>query len=297
MTFNESSFDREYESIWSGISEDAFFNPEIFDRNRILNLPEHSHSGRASKLAYYILSVDVGRKGCQTVCSVFKVTPQLNGASLKSLVNIYVFEEDHFEDQAIQIKKLFYKYEARRVVIDGNGLGIGLLDYMVKSQIDPDSNEALPDFGIENDEENFYRKYKTNVTQLEAVYIVKANAPINTDIYSNAQTQLASGRVKLLIDEREAKNKLLTTTLGKKMKPEARAEYLKPFMLTSILKEELMNLKENNDGTNIILKQINRRITKDKFSSFAYGLYYIKKCDERKKTRKRFSASDFMFMS
>ena len=36
-TFNESSFAREYESVWSGTVEDAFFNAEIFDRNRILN--------------------------------------------------------------------------------------------------------------------------------------------------------------------------------------------------------------------------------------------------------------------
>lgn len=36
-TFNESSFDREYESKWSGTVEDAFFQVEQFDRNRILN--------------------------------------------------------------------------------------------------------------------------------------------------------------------------------------------------------------------------------------------------------------------
>jgi len=35
-TFNESSFQREYESKWSGTVEDAFFNSESFDRNRIL---------------------------------------------------------------------------------------------------------------------------------------------------------------------------------------------------------------------------------------------------------------------
>jgi len=35
-TFNESSFDREYESRWSGTIEDAFFNAEQFDHNRIL---------------------------------------------------------------------------------------------------------------------------------------------------------------------------------------------------------------------------------------------------------------------
>jgi len=41
--------------------------------------------------------------------------------------------DEHFEDQAIKLKKLFYKYKARRLVIDANGLGIGLIDYMVKS--------------------------------------------------------------------------------------------------------------------------------------------------------------------
>jgi hypothetical protein len=75
-TFNESSFDREYESKWSGSVEDAFFSSEVFDRNRILNQPEYESSGRSSKQAYYVLSADVGRKGCDTVVCVFKVTPQ-----------------------------------------------------------------------------------------------------------------------------------------------------------------------------------------------------------------------------
>lgn len=296
-TFNESSFDREYESIWSGSSLEAFFNTEVFDRNRTLNQPEHEYSGRSNKNAYYILSVDVGRKGCSSVVCVFKVTPQPQGSAIKTLVNMYTFDEDHFEDQAINIKKLFYKYKAKRVVIDGNGLGIGLLDYMVKPQIDPDTGETLVDFGIENDEDNFYKKYKTDVTELDAIFVVKANAPINTEAHSNAQTQLSSGKIKMLIDERTAKAKLMNTKVGQNMNSDERAKYLKPFTLTSILKEEMMNLKEDNEGVNIILKQINRGIKKDKFSSFEYGLYYIKLCEERKKKKKRFSVSDFMLMN
>jgi hypothetical protein len=35
-TFNEASFDREYGSHWTGTVEDAFFDGERFDRNRIL---------------------------------------------------------------------------------------------------------------------------------------------------------------------------------------------------------------------------------------------------------------------
>lgn len=296
-TFNESSFDREYESKWSGTVEDAFFNAEIFDRNRILNQPEYEASGRSSKLAYYILAADIGRKGCDSVICVFKVTPQSQGGATKSLVNIYTLSDEHFEDQAIKLKKLYYKYNARQIVIDGNGMGIGLIDYMVKSQTDPDTNETYPDFGVSNDEEGYYKKYKTSVTELEAMYILKANAPINTEAHAIARSQLSSGKVKFLIDERIAKNKLMATKVGQSMKPEQRAEYLKPFTLTSILKEEMMNLREETEGVNIILKQANRGIRKDKFSAFEYGLYYLKLEEDKKKKRKKFKASDWCFIN
>lgn len=296
-TFNESSFDREYESKWSGTVEDAFFNAEIFDRNRILNQPEYEASGRSSKLAFYVLAADIGRKGCDSVICIFKVTPQSQGGAAKSLVNIYTLSDEHFEDQAIELKKLYYKYNARQIVIDGNGMGIGLIDYMVKSQTDPDTNETYPDFGVSNDEEGYYKKYKTSVTELDAMYVLKANAPINTEAHAIARSQLSSGKVKFLIDERIAKNKLMATKVGQSMKPEQRAEYLKPFTLTSILKEEMMNLREETEGVNIILKQANRGIRKDKFSAFEYGLYYLKLEEDKKKKRKKFKASDWCFMN
>ena len=296
-TFNESSFDREYESKWSGSVEDAFFSSEVFDRNRILNQPEYESSGRSSKQAYYVLSADVGRKGCDTVVCVFKVTPQPQGAAIKTLVNIYTLTDEHFEDQAIKLKKLFYKYNAQRLVIDANGLGIGLVDYMIKSQIDPDTADVFPDFGVYNDEELYYKKYRTNNTEQDAMYLVKANAPINTEAHTVARTNLSSGKVKFLIDERVAKQKLMNTKVGQNMKPEERAEYLKPFTLTSILKEEMLNLREENEGVNIILKQANRGIRKDKFSAFEYGLYYIKLEEDSKKKKRKFNVKDFMFMS
>ena len=296
-TFNEVSFAREYESKWAGSVEDAFFRAEIFDRNRILNQPEYEASGRASKSSYYVLSMDVGRKGCDSVVCVFKVTPQPQGSSLKQLVNIYTLTDEHFEDQCIKVKKLYYKYKARRLVIDGNGLGIGLVDYLIKPQINPDTSEVFPDFGVYNDEDNYYKKYRTENCEQDALYIIKANAPINNEAHANAQTQLSSGKVKLLKDERVAKTKLLGTVKGKNMKPEERAEYLKPFTLTSILREEMMNLREENEGVNIILKQANRGIRKDKFSAFEYGLYYIKQEEDNKKKKKRFNAKEWKFFN
>lgn len=300
-TYNDASFAREYESEWSGDAENAFFSAERFDKHRVLLQPEYEYSGRSSKNAYYVLGIDVGRKGCTSEVCVFKVTPQAQGTSLKTLVNLYTWDEEHFGVQAINIKKLYYKYKAKQVVIDANGLGAGLVDFMVTDQIDPETGEILPNFGVggatyEGWEQDF-KKFRTPDTELDAMYLIKANAPINTEAHSYVQSQLSSGKIKFLIDENQAKVKLMSTKMGQGMDNDKRAEYLKPFTLTTILREQMLNLVEENEGVNIILKQSSKSIKKDKFSAFEYGLYYIKQEEDRKKKRKKINIADMMFYS
>jgi len=196
---------------------------------------------------------------------------------------------------------LYYKYKARILSIDANGLGVGLIDFMTKSQIDPETGDELPPFGVEGgtaeDTLELYKKIKGPDVEENALYLIKANAPINTEAYSYTQTQMASGRVKFLQDEAAAKAKLLSTKVGQNMSSDKRNEYLKPFVQTSILREQILNLIEENEGVNIILKQSNKGMKKDKFSAFVYGLYYIKKEEERKNKRKKWSIADLMFFS
>ena len=300
-TFNDSSFDREYRSIWSGDAESAYFSSEVFDKHRQLLQPEYEHSGRSSKNAYYMLGIDVGRIGCTTEVCVFKVTPQPQGAAIKSLVNIYTMNAEDFEQQAIHIKKIYYKYKARICAIDANGLGVGLIDFMTKAQVDPETGDELLPFGIEGgtseDALEPYRKLKFDACERDAIYLIKATAPINTEAHAYVQTQMSSGKIKMLIDEREASTKLMSTKVGQNMTPEQRAEYLMPFVQTSILKDQMLNLIESNEGVNIILKPNNNSIKKDKFSAFEYGLYYIKLEEERKRKRKSHSIADMMFFS
>lgn len=295
-TYDEATFEREYESLWTGTVEGAFFNGDHFDRGRIIQKPEYEYSGRTSEKSYYILAADVGRIKCDTVVTVFKVKPQEVGAPVVSLVNIYTLHDENLLDQAVVLKRLFYKYHARKVVIDGNGLGHGLIDAMVKSQDDPETGENYPDFGIENDKDGEYKKYQTKRTEFDAIYNLKANAELNSECYSNVVTQLGAGKIKFLIDERTAKQKLLGTMLGKNMTPEQRNIYLRPYQLTSILKDEMLNMREESPGQNIVLKPANKNIPHDKFSSFIYGLWYIRETESKKKKRK-FNAADWMLMN
>ena len=300
-TYNEDSFDREYKSKWSGDVENAFFSSEKFDKHRVLLQPEYEYSGRTSKSAYYVLGVDVGRFKCTTEVCIFKVTPQVQGAALKTLVNLYTYEAEDFEMQAINVKKLFYKYKARQIAIDANGVGAGFVDFMTKTQVDPETGDTLLAFGVSDgtaeDTLEQYKKIKGPNVEEGVMYLIKANAPINTEAYSYVQTQMYSGKIKFLIDETSAKVKYMSTKVGQNANVDKRNDYLKPFVMTSILKEQMMNLVEENEGVNILLKQSNKSIKKDKFSAFIYGLYYIKKEEDKKRKRKKRDISQMMFFS
>lgn len=285
-SMDEATFAREFGSIWGGSLDGAFFNLNKFDANRVLNVAEEKYNKTISKRGYYVMGVDVGRLGDLTEVVIIKVTPTAGQRFLKQIVNIYTYEAEHFEKQAIHLKRLFNRYHCEIAVVDGNGLGTGLVDFLVKDQIDPDTDEPLYNWGVYNDDDRTYREWQTEDTINNALYIMKANVPLNTEMYSYCQSQLNNDRLKFLIDENTAKNRLMALEKGKKMTSLQREAYLMPYVETSILKSQMANLIQENEGANIILKRANQRIHKDKVSALIYGLYWVMLQERRNNNRK-----------
>lgn len=286
-TFNEASFEREYESKWTGDVESAFFDSELFNKSRTLNLAESKHNGRTNKNGYYILGVDVGRTGCTTEIVVIKVTPAATGVPLKQVVNIYSLDEEDFITQAKKIKEIFKRFHCQAAVVDGNGLGAGLVDLLVVDYIDPDTDELWAGFGVINDDDNRYKYAKTENTIYNALYIMKANQALNSDMYAYCEHQIRNNKMRFLIDENVAKNKLMSQAQGQKMSAVKRAEHLLPYTQTTILRDQMANLVNESDGANIILKPYSRKIKHDKVSALIYGLYYCKLEEEKLRKRKK----------
>ena len=288
-SFSEESFAREYASLWSGSSEDAWFNFDKLQRYRKIKNPETRAKGRASQSQFYLLSVDVGRLNDQTVCCVFRVNVNGGGQYFSTLVNLYVLgrqaETKTFYRQAIDLKRIINKFNPREVVIDTNGLGIGFGDEMIREQVDELGN-VYPPLGFKNDEE--FQKVQPK-DALCILYGLKANGPLNSKIHGNAYTRLNGGLVRFLIKEQEAKNALLSTKVGQKMTTEKRIKRIMPHEMTTKLFEEMANLRLKKTGVSmdIALEQINPRFPKDKYSAFAYGLWRIKEIEEEANKTKR----------
>lgn len=277
-TFNPTSFGREYLSRWSTGSEHAYFPAEIFDRFRSLQEPVFEREANLGTGVDYIMAIDVGRFNDQSEVAIWKYIPQAGTTSTKHLVNMVTFERMHFGEQAIEIKLLYEKYKPSRVVIDGAGLGAGLVDELIKPHIDVRTNQYLKPWGVMNDDKGYYTQFKSADMIPQLLYIIKASAPFNTEMYANLQTQLTTGKLRFLIDERQAKMKMDGSRAKKfkDMTEDERLDWIVPFSLTSILKDQMINLEQKNDGLNIILDRTNKNIKKDKVSAMGYGLWYIK---------------------
>ena len=289
-SYNEESFAREYMSIWSGSSDESWFNYDKMTKYRKIKNPELRAINRHNSNEFYLLSVDVGRISDQTVVCVFRVNI-IQDKYYATLVNIVVLgrtpETKPFSVQATDLKCLIRDYNPREVVIDTNGLGVGLADEMIRVHYDELGN-LLPAYGFTNDD--VYKKIQPK-DAICILYGIKANGPLNSKIHGNAYSRITSGNCRFLIKEQEAKSALLSTKVGQKMTVEQRVKRLLPHEMTTKLFEEMANLRLKRTGASmdIVLEQINPRFPKDKYSAFAYGMWRIKEMEEDyfKKKRRR----------
>lgn len=288
------------ESIWSGDVEDGYFSTELFDKRRLLVNAETEPTTRVKgdSSMFYVMGVDVGRFGCTTEVAMIKVSPKAESSKMmRQLVNIYTIEAEHFKHQDIVLKRLFKKFKCRGMCVDANGPGLGLVEMLTVESRDPDTGEVYPGLGVINDDDNHWKKVRTDSTIPNALFAMKATRPLNSEMYSYLRGLMQEDRMRFLIDENVMKSKLLSTKAGKAMSQEERADFLVPYTQTSILREQLANLVCSAEGIDIILKQGNSRIPKDKVSALIYGTYLSKVFEEKMRKRKRGSVEDMMFFT
>lgn len=278
-SYNENTFAAEYLGVWLGGSDESWFDYSKLSKYRKIKNPEWKQKFVGDKNVFYLISVDVGRLHDQTVATIFRINIRDN-KYYATLVNLFVLgrraESKTFTQQAIDLKKLIQIYQPKEVVIDCNGLGVGLADEMIRSQMDEYGNE-LSAYGFFNNDD--YKKVQPKDAP-QLLYSLKANGPLKSKIHGNVYSRINSGMVRFLITEQEARASLLATKNGQKMKTEERVKRLMPHELTTKLFEEMANLRLKKSGMDIVLEQINSRFPDDKYSSFAYGLWRIKELEE-----------------
>lgn len=272
-------FAREYMSIWTGSSENSLVQLKDLEKCRVLTDAEFSYTKDKREDFKYVISVDVARSektgSATTAIAIFKLISRGNGTFFKKLVNVHTYKGGmHFEEQSIYIKELVEKFQASMVVVDGNGLGSGLIDFLVLE-------DKYPSYSVVNDDT--YDKYKLP-NSLPLVFNVKSSTKETSasNIHNNFMAVISNHDLKLLISESSVREKT------REKDYERLGEQLMPHIETGLFVDEVMNLiYEARGNSKTTIKRVSRQMEKDRYSAVSYGLYYIYLEEQKNQQRKR----------
>ena len=290
-TYSPQSFNREYESIWIGTLDGSYFNGDEFDKARDLKNPMYTAPITLNKNQEIYISFDIGRynNGDNSSLFVIETLKGKNGIVDKNIKYIDGYEGIHFLKQSIMLKKYFMQMKASKIIIDGNGVGAGLIDFLTVTNVDPDTGIEYPPFGIDPESDpkrNYKEYYDTKNEYSETIYLVKADESFNSEMYKKLNTQIAARRVHFLESGVLARTRLEKSKNFKDLPLIQQEEQIKPFVMTDILRAELINLqKKNEDSVNVSLRRIATTVRKDKVSALGMGIWYI--CEKELKNKKR----------
>lgn len=151
----------------------------------------------------------------------------------------------------------------KAIVVDGNVIGKGLIDRLLEDLTDPDTNEELGCFDTINTEQ------KPDVTPaIEVIYDLTAQG-INGDIIRIFIDYVETEKLKLLKINDEIKSKSVQSD------SDGNLEEDKARIHTQYLIDEISNLKLESTQKSVTVKQVLKKIDKDRYSALAYSLYYI----------------------
>lgn len=194
----------------------------------------------------------------------------INELSYKSNI---VYGESHegmiTDELGLMTMRYFHKYKCTHLVMDCNGVGLGVYDYITKPHYDPETGEEYPAMTCINDSDMADRCKDPNA--IKVVYSVKASQKFNTQICILLRDGIRNGRInflkpELLIDEYLKKAYKPFAKLSPTEKTKIKMGYLQ----TTLAGYELIKLKSISMGTEIKVKE-QSGARKDRYSSLAYN--------------------------
>ena len=148
------------------------------------------------------------------------------------------------------------------VIVDGNGLGSGLVDELLKETYDPVTDETYPCWNtINTDNQPETNDYDTCLFDMKA-------QTYQSKVISHFIDAVDSGKLRLLEKRKDS------TFSPAEM--DHYVEKVLPYVQTDFMFEEIANLKLKvlNNG-NLTVEKTVAKLNKDRFSCLSYCIFYI----------------------
>ena len=165
--FDSIAWSMEMDSLFFGSSEKAFYSFESIDRIRkiqraiypkpyyaFLNDSKYKFEPKKNgeiRLLAMDIATQGGSKNDATCFVVMQLIPATNNQYIRNVVYVTTLDGGHTFDQALKARRLFDDFECDYIIVDTNGVGIGVYDNLVIEQVDDDRNTVYPAWTCIND--------------------------------------------------------------------------------------------------------------------------------------------------
>ena len=285
---NPIFFAQNYEQKWVGCADNALVDVNKLMATRTLEEPVLEAQRETDE---YYIGVDVARSentnNNQSAIVVIKVirNPVNKRVAELQVVNVLgVTNKMNFKNQACMIKKLKNQYHAKMVIVDGNGLGSGLVDQLLLDSYDEITGNYIGCFDTINTDNK-----PENPNAEKCLFDMKAQG-YQTKVVSYFINAVDSGMLKMLIRKQD-----------QDFTDKEREFYdrnVLPFVNTELLFMEIANLKlKVMAGNNLTVEKVVKKIDKDKFSALSYCIFYILEFMNQERVRPSFDPSALASLS
>ncbi|MBU7316135.1 terminase large subunit domain-containing protein [Paenibacillus oleatilyticus] len=310
----------EMDTLPYGAAENAFFKINDIERCRTIVRPfyptdkytfienreksksrgKKSNTGLDKQIGEIrLVSMDValmkGNDNDNTIFTCMRLLP--DGTNyIRQVPYIESMHGVHSEDQAIRLKQLFYDFEADYVVMDTAGSGMSIYDYCSRILYDNDRDIEYSPWTAINNEEMKDRVVDPNA--LPVVYSMKVvKAEVNHEIAVWLKTAFEKRLIRLLVNDAEGKEYLIEKQDLMNKNSYEHAMLLKPYVQTTALINELINL-ESEVKNGFIKVHEKGRSTKDRYSSLGYANYIARLLEQENLQKKEDNSNilDYLFV-
>lgn len=282
--FDSIAWSMEMDSLFFGSSEKAFYSFDSIDKVRriqralypkpyyaLLNDSKYKYEPKKNG-EIRILSMDIatqgGSKNDATCFTMMQLMPSTNNQYIRNVLFITTLDGGHTFDQALEARRLYDDFDCDYIVVDTNGVGIGVYDNLVIEQVDDERNIVYPAWSCINDEKMAERCKDPEAEKV--IYSVKATAKFNSEAAVYLRDCIKRGKLRLLINEVDANDMLNRSKAFQNLLVDDQVLFQEPFYQTTAMINEMINLDYTmTDGKIKVMEASGMR--KDRYSSISYA--------------------------
>jgi len=303
--YSAIKFSMEMCAEFYGSDDGAFFDFDSISKNRKIKyplLPDSISSKINNSQAVRIppkqvgekrlLSADIAlmmsRKHDNDATAIFinQLMPTKAGRYTSNIVYADSCEGLRTEEQALIIRKMYEEFNCDYIVLDTNGIGLGVFDCLARDIIDTETGEVYPALSCCNNTEMAMRC--TSASAEKVIWSIKASAQFNSEAAFLLREGFKSGRIRLLANEYDAEKYLAELKGYSSLNPQERMQFQLPYIHTTLLIDELVKLQHEESGGKVkIFEKSGMR--KDRYSSLSYNYYVATQLEN--KLSKRYSVN------